>query len=605
MCGITGLSLYIDIPDGDMLQRMGGQLAHRGPDDSGLFIKDTTGLAHTRLSIIDLAGGHQPLFARQDSLVLIANGEIYNYIELRTQLESLGHYFKTHSDCEVILHAYAEFGLDFIEKLYGMFAFALYDCIEKRLILARDRLGIKPLLIAHHSNGLAFGSEIKSLLPSFTKSPEINPAGLLQYLQNQFSNGQTTILKNVERVLPGEALCIESGRITKRWQYWSALDTSPLKVGSDEARERFDELMETVMRQHMRSDVPFGLFLSGGVDSSIVLALLSRYKSEAVRTFSVGFPDTPAGSELPVAQMLANHFGSRHTSFTPDRDAMFFRLPCSIWAADDLMRDNANLPTLMLAEEASQELKVIFSGEGGDEVFAGYGRYRMPRIERWAKNLLAPGSGGFRTHGTFRGGRPRELFSDALLSSPGAAREPFIHAWQQTPGSWSDLQCMQYTDIVTALPDNLLVKVDRMLMSWGIEGRVPFLDHRIVEFGLALPDRLKVEGRQGKAFLRHWAERYLPHDHLWTRKKGFIVPIAEWLTGDILSRLEVTLPDNPAVQTWFKPAGIRRLIRQQQEKGNVSRQLWAIFQFAIWHRILIENDGKRPSANQDPVEMIS
>ena len=605
MCGIAGLSLYSDIPDRDVLQKMGDYLSHRGPDDTGLFIKDTTGLAHTRLSIIDLAGGHQPLFARQDTLVLVANGEIYNYIELRAQLESQGHHFKTHSDCEVILHAYVEFGLDFIGKLYGMFAFALYDCIEKRLILVRDRLGIKPLFIAHHSNGLAFGSELKALLPSFVRSPEINPDGLLQYLQNQFNSGYTTILKNVERVLPGEALCIESGRIARRWQYWSTLDVAPCDIDTVQAQEQFDELMETVMRQHMRSDVPFGLFLSGGIDSSVVLALLSRFKSEPVRTFSVGFPDTPAGSELPAAQTLANHFGSRHTSFTPDRDAMFFRLPYSIWAADDLMRDNANLPTLMLAEEASRELKVIFSGEGGDEVFAGYGRYRMPRIERWVKNLLAPGSGGFRTRGTFRGGRPRELFSNALLSSPGTAREPFIHAWQQTPASWSDLQRMQYTDIVTALPDNLLVKVDRMLMSWGIEGRVPFLDHRIVEFGLALPDRLKVEGRQGKVFLRRWAERYLPHDHLWTRKKGFIVPIAEWLTGDILSRLETTLPDNAAIQTWFKPDGIRLLIRQQHESGNVSRLLWTIFQFAIWHRILIENNGERPSPNQDPVEMIS
>jgi len=605
MCGIAGLSLHNNIPDRDMLQQMGNHLSHRGPDDTGLFIKDTTGLAHTRLSIIDLAGGHQPLFAHNDSLALVANGEIYNYIELREQLVTLGHIFTTHSDCEVILHAYAEFGLDFIEKLYGMFAFALYDSGEKRLILARDRLGIKPLFIAHHANGLAFGSEIKALLPSFAKSPEINPAGLMQYLQNQFCSGHTTILKHVERVLPGEALCMESGKITRRWQYWSALDISPQRIDIAQAQEQFDALMEIVMRQHMRSDVPFGLFLSGGVDSSVVLALLSRYKSAPVRTFSVGFPDTQAGNELPTAQMLANHFGSRHTSFTPDRDAMFFRLPYSIWAADELMRDNANLPTLMLAEEASRELKVIFSGEGGDEVFAGYGRYRMPRLERWANNLLAPGSGGFRTRGTYRGRWPRQLFGNELLSSLDTAREPFIQAWQQTPESWSDLQRMQYTDIATALPDNLLVKVDRMLMSWGIEGRVPFLDHRVVEFGLALPDHLKIEGGLGKIFLRHWATRHLPQNHLWTRKKGFIVPIAEWLKGDVLQQLSTTLPNNPAIRNWFKPAGIQQLIQQQHKKGNVSRLLWTIFQFAVWHHILIENNGARPAPSQDPIEMIT
>lgn len=604
MCGIAGLSLQNTTPDRDILEKMGRCLGHRGPDDSGSYIKDTTGLAHTRLSIIDLAGGHQPLFAHDDSLVLVANGEIYNYIELRARLEVQGHHFKTHSDCEVILHAYAESGLDFLENIYGMFAFALYDCKEKRLILARDRLGIKPLFLAHHADGIAFGSEIKALLPSFANTPEINPAGLIQYLQNQFCSGRNTILKDVERILPGEAVCIESGRVTRRWQYWTALDVSPREVELGQALDEFEELVETVMRQHMRSDVPFGLFLSGGVDSSIVLALLSRYKSEPVRTFSVGFPDTDAGSELPVAQMLANHFGSRHTFYTPDRDTMFSRLPLSIWAADDLMRDNANLPTLMLAQEASPELKVIFSGEGGDEAFAGYGRYRMPGIERWANNLLSPGSGGFRPRGTFRSRWPQRIFGDALLSSLDTAREPFIHAWQQTPRSWSDLQRMQYTDIVTALPDNLLVKADRMLMTWGIEGRVPFVDHRIVEFGLALPNRLKIKGSLGKLFLRQWAERHLPPEHLWTRKKGFIVPVAEWLQGDILARLNTTLADNPVIKNWFKPAGIRKLIQQQDKSGNVSRPLWAIAQFAIWHRIVIENRGERPSHNQDPLELL-
>ena len=480
MCGIAGLSLQDSTPDADILRNMGEKLGHRGPDDAGVFIKDSTGLAHTRLSIIDLAGGHQPLFARDDTLVLVANGEIYNYIELRAQLETLGHQFKTHSDCEVILYAYVEYGLNFLDRLFGMFAFALYDLSQRRLILARDRLGIKPLFLAHHANGLAFASEIKALLPSFDRAPDINPAGLMQFLQNQFSSGRITILKNVERVLPGEALCIESGKITRRWRYWTLQNIPPRHPGAGVAQEQFDELMETVMRQHMRSDVPFGLFLSGGVDSSIVLALLSRYKSQPIRTFSVGFPDTQAGSELPTAQMLAEYFGSQHTAYTPDRDAMFSRLPYSVWAADDLMRDNANLPTLMLAEEAAKELKVIFSGEGGDEVFAGYGRYRMSRMERRVNDLLSPGTGGFRTRGTFRGSWPRQLFADELLSSLDMAREPFTDAWRQTPASWSDLQRMQYTDITTALPDNLLVKVDRMLMAWGIEGRVPFLDHRIV-----------------------------------------------------------------------------------------------------------------------------
>ncbi len=604
MCGITGLYLNGGEIDKSRLQRSAQTLKHRGPDDLGNFVHGAFGMAHTRLSIIDLSGGHQPLFARSNQLALIANGEIYNHVELRADLERLGHCFATHSDCEAILHAYVEYGDDFLNHLHGMFAFALYDIKQRRLVLARDRLGIKPLFLAHLPKGLGFGSELKALLPLCDQRPEINAAGLAEFLQNQFSSGRTTIFKGIERILPGEAVCIERGHVVKRWRYWSALHVKPSDTDFDDAQNRFDELMATVMQQHMRSDVPYGLFLSGGVDSAILLALLNRYTEDPIRTFSVGFENTRLTDELPMARTIAQRFPVRHSEIRPSRDAIFQCLPYTVWAADDLMRDNANLPTNLLAHAAGQEVKVVFSGEGGDEVFAGYGRYRTSRLERWLKATIAPGSGGFRTSGTFSRNWPRALFTPELLNAAQKAREPFISAWQETPRVWSELQRMQYTDLVTALPDNLLVKADRMLMGWGVEGRVPFLDHRVVEFGLALPDRLKVEGKQGKAFLKRWATRFLPKEHLYGRKRGFYVPVGEWLQGDYLARLKTVLPHHPAISAWFQPKGVKTLLDQYQPTGPSNRMVWALLQFALWHQLFIEGSGERPPDNIDPLEFI-
>lgn len=607
MCGIAGIVTSNQSIDQLKLRDMAATLIHRGPDDLGVFTDGSIGLAHTRLSIIDLSHGHQPLFACDGKLALVANGEIYNYIELREKLGRLGYQFSTHSDCEVILQAYAEYELDFLEHLYGMFAFALYDQSRKRLILARDRLGIKPLFLAHTSDAIAFASELKAFLPLFGKAPEIDPLGLAQYLQYQFSMGATTIFKNVERVLPGEAVCIdtETGKIARRWKYWSARDIEPRDIGYEEAEREFDGLMETVMRQHMRSDVPFGLFLSGGVDSSVLLALLNKFGDEKVRAYSVGFRESRADEEIAFAKQLAQRYTSHHTVLHPERDAMFQRLPFTVWAADELMRDYANMPTAMLAEETGRELKVVFSGEGGDEVFAGYGRYRMSALEYWARNLLAPGTGGFRTRGTFRGRWPRRLFGPELRDAEHQARQPFIDAWRETPAAWSRLQRMQYVDLVTALPDNLMVKADRMLMGWGVEGRVPFLDHRVVEFGLSLPDHLKTDGKQGKLFLKRWAARFVPEEQLRAPKRGFRVPVDKWFTTDLLERLGKILPQHPAMRAWFQPEHVRKLIDSAHGNPVNIRMLWSLLQFAVWHRIFIEGRGERPPSDQDPIDLIS
>jgi asparagine synthase (glutamine-hydrolysing) len=404
--------------------------------------------------------------------------------------------------------------------------------------------------------------------------------------------------------MPGEVVVIEKGRITDRRTYWSPLRIEPRTIEYAEAEAEFDEIMDTVMTEHMRSDVPFGLFLSGGVDSAILLALLSRLKDEPVRTFSVGFPGTGLADELPAARAMARQFVSRHEEITPDVQDVYGVIPLTVWAADDLMRDYANLPTCLLAASAARELKVVFSGEGGDEVFAGYGRYRAPWLERFTKSLLAPGTGGFRSRGTFRGRWPEKLFGTQLRQAIRDHLTPFIDARGRTPDTWSDLMRMQYTDLVTAIPDNLLVKTDRMTMAWGLEGRVPFLDHRIVEFGLSLPSNLKIQSGEGKVFLKRWASRYIPEDYLRKPKKGFHVPMGEWLSRPFIEELQKILPAHPSIKPWFKPAGILELIKRSPDSPVNTRMLWAILQFAIWYKLFIENSGERPETFKDPIEFL-
>jgi len=603
MCGVAGVVSATPV-EAAMLDNMAQRLAHRGPDGQGRHVSGNLGLLHTRLAIIDLEGGAQPLYNEDRSLALVANGEIYNYRELRAELETLGHRFATHSDCETLLHAYEAWGLAFLDRLQGMFAFALHDLHRGELILARDRLGIKPLYYCHDSRGLAFASEIKALLP-WLGTPEVNPHGLAQFLQSNFTCAPQTLLQGVAKLPPAHLARIDVRTLQLELRaYWSPLQITTLDLGLNDALERFDGLMQDVMDIHMRADVPLGLFLSGGVDSSLLAALLAQRVDEPLRTFSVGFPGSSVHNELDAARRIAEQFHTRHSVFEVSADDMLNCLPRSVWAADDLTADYANLPVSMLAERAGQELKVVFSGEGGDEVFAGYGRYRAPWIRRAFAALRAPGSGGFRTRGIFD--RTREgLFRPQLAEAMSGWRQPFQQAWQRTPKHWTRLQRMQTVDIETWLPDDLLVKADRMLMAWGIEGRVPFLDHRVVEFGLALPDAFKIEGRTGKRFLRLWGERYLPRDHLWSRKKGFTVPVDDWLRGERLQTLLSVLPESAGIRAWFDPAEVRKLLRAQQQGAKHSTALWALLNFAVWHRIFIEGDGSKPADQADPLAFIA
>lgn len=604
MCGIAGIVTSAERLKSIDLDAAGRRIAHRGPDDQGRFAAGGTALVHTRLSIIDLDGGHQPLHSDDGRHTLVANGEVYNYVELREDQAKRGCRFVSRSDSEAIIHAWALDGPDGLHTLRGMYAFALHDRDTGEVVLGRDRLGIKPLFYAALPDRVVFASEIKALLALLPQAPQIDAAGLLQYLQNQFHTGPDTIFEGVQRVLPGQCLRIGADLRVHRFTYWSALDVRPTAMDPAAAEQQFEELFDQVMHEHMRADVPFGLFLSGGVDSAVLLAMLKERMDTPLTAYSVGFSDTAQGDELEQASWLAARFGIRHVPLKLTREQVFRRLVHTVWAADELMRDYASLPTSLLAERASADLKVVFSGEGGDEVFAGYRRYR-PSPERWLKSLLRPGTGGFRTRGNWRGLRARRVFGPALRSDPQAARRPFVTEWSAAPSSWSNLQRAQYVDLVTSLPDNLLVKTDRVLMSFALEGRVPFLDHRVVEFGLGLPDELKLAHGRGKLLLRRWAAKRIPADYLDRPKRGFHVPIGEWLHGEFLTHLAAKLRNNDAVREWFAPTGIEQLLRAQARHGNAARELWSIMQFAIWHNLFVERPGTAPTPDESPLDWIS
>ena len=596
MCGIAGIINWNNAVDEQSLEKSAKTLQHRGPDATGIFVRKSVGFVHTRLSIVDLSGGDQPLHAADDSLHLIANGEIYNYVELRKESQFP---FATHSDSECILQTYVEAGREGIKNLNGMFAFALYDERADTVILARDRLGIKPLFYAETANGLVFASEIKALLPLLAVSQDINPLALQQFLQNQFSTGRDTIFKGIKRVLPGEFLSVTAAGISYH-QYWDAKGITTRNILMDEALDEFEALFAQVMTEHMRADVPFGLFLSGGIDSSVLLAELSALHSQKINTYSIGYSGTTMEDELDQAAALAETFGTQHQSIRVSRHDMFQRIVHTIWSADDLMRDPANLPTSLLSEVAAKDLKVVFSGEGGDEAFAGYRRF-APGLENEIKALLL-GGGGIRASGNWSKFAKKQVFPVGFCNN--AFREPLLKIWKTLPSSWSLMQKQQYLELNAALPDNLLVKADRMMMGFGLEGRVPFTDHRVVEFGLSLPDVLKYQNKRGKWLIRKWAEKKLPKAHLQRPKKGFYVPISEWMSGDFLRHLGDRLQHNRAIKEWFNIEGVANLLQAQKHGKNCTKEIWGLMQFAIWHRIFVESPGVIPSTQENPVDWI-
>ena len=594
MCGIAGYLVLDGAPPGDScLEGMARRLAHRGPDGRGFWRGPRAGMAHTRLAIIDLETGKQPL-RDEGGAVLVANGEIYNHLELRAELEREGFRFRTRSDCEPILHGWRRWGTGVLERLRGMYAFALYDPEGHQLLLARDRLGIKPLYCLVEGGVLYFASEIKALVP-LLPAPRIEPSAVARFLQTNFSSGRHTAIQGIERMLPGEAMLLRPDAPPRRWRYWRPPPCTEIRpLPPEEALQRFEALMEETTALHLRADVPVGVFLSGGLDSSTLLELARRLPGGPTSAWTVSFRDPSVHDEAGVASRIAGRAGVRHETVVLDQHRLLGRLPHAVWAADELMGDYAMLPVSFLAQAAAPTHKVVLSGEGGDEVFAGYGRYRMPRLRRLLRALRHPGTGGFRTRPALPPRLARELLVPELAAEAARWRGPFREAWRGAGAGCSALARMQRVDIETWLPDDLLVKVDRQLMAWGVEGRVPYLDHHVVEFGLRLPDRLKASGRRGKLLLRRWAGRHLPEEVWRGRKRGFTVPVRAWLQGPLLERLAEVLPRTEAGRGLLRPGAVERLVRAHRRSGRHTHVLWSLLVLAVWHRCLVEGAGTEP-----------
>ncbi len=602
MCGIAGIYTkgYINPIE---IKDMARALRHRGPEYRGYYFSQKVALAHTRLSIIDIEGGNQPLYDREKKIILVANGEIYNFVELAKDLKKKGHYFLTNSDCETIIHAYLHAEENFLEEIYGMFAFALYDSRKKRLILGRDRLGIKPLFYLHQKGKyFIFASEIKAILMNPNLSLTINEKALSEFFCNQFSTGRDTIFSQIKKVMPGEMVVIDENLELSSRKYWSLTSVNQRELSFHEAKEEFDSLFPTVLKQHLRSDVPYGIFLSGGVDSATILAMVKKYQPHPISSFSIGYRQVLMKDESQEAAYIATLFNTNHYPIFTDPDQLQKRMVYSFWCIDDLMRDYASVPTSILSEKASRELKVVLTGEGGDEIFAGYGRYRG-RFKRLIKSFLYPG-GGFRQHSTIPLRFLKKIFTPQLARYIQFHQSPFIEKWEEANPSWSTLTKYQYIDITTALPDNLLVKVDRITMGFSLEARVPFLDHRIVEFGISLPDELKTRGREGKYFLKEWASHYIPRGHLYRKKTGFGVPVGEIFSKEVIKEVHRQLKKNKGIREWFLPKGIDYVFTIRDKK-NQARIIWSLVQFAIWHNMFIEKKGKTPHFQENILEWIA
>lgn len=564
---------------------------------------DRVALAHTRLSIIDVLGGQQPLLCPDGRLAAVVNGEIYNHPELSLAFAAKGCKTpRTLSDCESLMLAYATHGIDGFKLLHGMYAGAIHDRAHDTVTLVRDRLGIKPLYYTRQPGFVAFASELKALLPLLDQTPPLRADAITQFLEHEFAAGTGTPFEGIERVPPGTAITFDANLNARTESYWNLRDVQPVRLSEGEALERFTPLMEQVMVEHMRADVPFGLFLSGGVDSSLLCGLLTRLHPHPIDSFSVGYTACTDRNELDAAEQMAKRFGTRHHALVLSSEAMRRRLVHTVWLADELMDDHATLPLAMLAQHAQASLKVVFCGEGGDEVFAGYARYRKHAVQRWLSAMRTPGSGGFRTRSLWSAEARSEVFGPRLKREAGGFQRAQADAWRRCPRNWSALQKCQHGDLVTALPDNLLVKSDRGLMGFGLEGRVPFLDHRIVEFGLSLPDSLKVRQGMGKYFLRQWGLSFLPREHLFATKKGFHVPVGDMLSDDFVKRLMPALARNEGIRAWFDVQGVQDLLAAHLATHRHADKVWSLLHFGLWHRQYVEQAGHTPPLDADPID---
>lgn len=579
MCGIAGIMVRngAAAPEAAILDRLITALAHRGPDGDGRYVCGTVAMVQTRLAIIDLETGDQPLFAGNgpgDGPALVANGEIYNHIELRGHLGA--DRFKTGSDCETALVLYADFGSRFADRLRGMYAIALHDPVSQRLYLSRDPFGIKPLYVAETPVGLAFASEPQALIAAGLIDGRVRDGVLTETLQSQFLSGSGSAFDGVERVAPGETLVCKDGRIVERLRRNALPEGGPRAESGPEAVAWLDALMHETVDLHQRADVPYGMFLSGGIDSAAVLAMMARLNVRPVQAFTAGFDHADAADERAQAERVAAAVGAEHTCVSVGADDFWRDLPAIARALDDPVCDYAALPTWVLAREAKAAgLKVVLTGEGGDELFAGYGRYR--RARRWR----------------LFGGRPMRdtgaLDGLGILKRENRAWRAGFEADERTADTdgRTRLQVAQAADIAGWLPNDLLTKLDRCLMAHGVEGRVPFVDPAVADFAFRLPDRLKVRGRIGKWALRAWLETALPEAKPWAPKQGFTVPVGSWIAERGADVGPLVAADSE-IATVCDETAVRRVFTNAGRDRRAGHAAWSLLFMALWRKAHVD-----------------
>ena len=626
MCGIAGI-VKLDpreAVDEARLKNMRDVLRHRGPDGEGLWIDGPVGLGHRRLSIVDVAGGQQPMTNEDGSVWITFNGEIYNHAALRPGLEARGHRYRTRSDTETILHLYEEEGERCVERLQGMFAFAIWDRARARLLLARDRLGIKPLYYALTDQELLFGSEIKALLAASASRPVFNRAILPEFLATRYVAGEETFFAGIRKLLPGRTLTwsADSGLAVRRyWQLPVAIEEQPSGLAA--RAEQVREGLRAAVASHLMSDVPLGLFLSGGIDSSALAALMAPLASGPIRTFAVGF-DEPGANELAWARLAARSVGAEHREVVVSPGEFFEALPRLVWQEDEPIAFTSSVPLYFVSRLATDHVKVVLTGEGADELFLGYNRYRVTAwnarighawssaLPRAARDGVAAGvrrlPRGLRRYAERSflalGGSVRDLFCEnfavfptamqgGLLADPAllGARDPYAEALGAYAAGGADpLTRMSHADLQTYLVE-LLMKQDQMSMAASIESRVPFLDHQFVERAVAIPPSLKLRGWRTKAVLREALRGLVPDAILTRRKMGFPVPVGGWLRGPFRSVVdELVLGARARARGLFDPAALRHLVDEHAAGANHGDRLWLLANLEIWQRVFLDGE---------------
>lgn len=627
--------------DARVLERMRDCIRHRGPDDAGIFIDGRVGLGHRRLSIVDVAGGHQPMTNEDGRLHIIYNGEVYNHADFREGLEARGHSYRTHCDTETILHLYEEHGTQAVEHLRGMFAFAIWDQHKRELFIARDRLGVKPLYYVHTADGsLYFASEIKSLLEARAVAPEINFAALPDYLANHAPSGAETLFQDVRRLLPGHTLVWADGqvRVEKYWDLsFDSQDDEETRRSDDDYVAEWSELFREAVRLRLMADVPLGMFLSGGIDSSAIAAVMSGMVAEPIKTFSVAFAEREA-NELEYARVVARAFKTDHHETIVAPEDFFAALPRLVWQEDEPLAHPSSVALYFVSRLAAQHVKVVLTGEGSDEMLAGYERYRKTvynlslgksyhRLtnETLRRALYRPVAGlstasrvrqklsrtflhlapdieslYFDNFAVFTREMQRELLTGQTKERIGSgALDPYAEMRRHFDRHTQErlLNRLLYADTKTYLHE-LLMKQDQMSMAASIESRVPFLDHKLVEFTARLPERMKLRRGQTKYILRRSMKNLLPEQILKRPKMGFPVPIGAWFRGAYRGVLdEYVLSDRALGRGLFDADFIRRLIARHHAGENHSERLWSLVNFELWLRRFI--DGEEASRPQE------